>query len=394
MQSGQKILLIFVCAFVAAVIVFGTVLGIVIGVQKSGAAAEYNGVTMDEKTASYFASYYKYDFIAALANSGVDAYDAPDFWHSKDADGIAYGTYLVVGVRNYISDILVANYYYNRYATLDSSARSKIDASVDAIMSRLGSSSEAADALSACGTDKTALKTAAEMFYKARYAMDEIYGVGGATLMGYPDDCEKYLREYSRVKLLFIRTEDTFRLDTDGNRVVTDGEYEMRDLTTQEIADREALIAKIDAEIEGYETGANIQITEEIFDNYAKNQGEGENSKIDSGYYFSETSAYSAAFAEDVSFDIVEKSLSMEIGEYEKVVTDFAVCYIYRCNVVPGAYSDTSDEGFFADFYSDAAVFLFAELLETMREDVEFSDKLSEDDIVGVGYDSDIYVRF
>ena len=84
----------------------------------------------------------------------------------------------------------------------------------------------------------------------------------------------------------------------------------------------------------------------------------------------------------------------MEIGEYEKVVTDFAVCYIYRCNVVPGAYSDTSDEGFFADFYSDAAVFLFAELLETMREDVEFSDKLSEDDIVGVGYDSDIYVRF
>ena len=84
----------------------------------------------------------------------------------------------------------------------------------------------------------------------------------------------------------------------------------------------------------------------------------------------------------------------MEIGDYRKVETDFAVCYIYRCEVESGAYSDTSEKGFFADFFSDAADFLFAELLESMREDVTFSDKLSEDDIVGVAYDSDLYIRF
>ena len=395
MQRGQRLLWGFVCAFIAVVIVFGIVLGIVIGVQMAGAAAEYKGVTMDKKTAAYFASYYKYNFIASLKAKDVDAYDAPDFWHSKDEDGIAYGTYLVIGAKNYIADILVSNYYYNRYASLDGNAREKINEAVDAVMSRLGDSSEATETLAVCRTDKDSLKKAAEMLYKARYAKNEIYGTGGATLMGYPEECERYLAEYSRVKLLFIRTRDTFLLDSDGKRVVgSDGAYEMRDLTTQEIADREALFAKIDSEIAGYESGANIQITEELFDGYLKAHGEGEKAKNTSGYYFSERSVYSAAFAEDVSLDIVKKSLEMDIGDYEKICTDFAVCYIYRCDVEKGAYSDTSDEGFFADFYSDAADFLFDELLENMREDVEFGEKLSEDDIVGIGYDSDIYVRF
>ena len=84
----------------------------------------------------------------------------------------------------------------------------------------------------------------------------------------------------------------------------------------------------------------------------------------------------------------------MEKREYKKVVTDFAVCYVYRCEVKSGAYVDTSDTGFFADFYSDAAVFLFAELLRDMRDGVDFDEMLSGEDFVAGPYDSDIYVRF
>lgn len=394
MQKGQKLLIVFICAFVAAVLIFGVVLGIIIGVQRAGAVAEYNGVTVDESTAFYFASYYKYNFIATLKSGGVDAYDAIDFWHSKDSDGVAYGTQLVLGVKNYIADILVANYYYNRYATLSSADKSRIDAAVDALVSRFSDATALDESLSLCKTDRKALKSAAEMLYKANYAKTEIYGTSGATLMGYPDECEKYLAEYSRVKLLFIRTENVFVRDEDGNYVISDGVYETRELTSEEKAEREALIARIDAEIEGYENGGNIQITEELFDSYLSNYGEGERDKNSSGYYFSASSVYSAAFAEDVSEEIVKTALNMEIGEYEKVLTDFAVCYIYRCEVESGAYTDTSERGFFADFYSDAADFLFAELLENLRDEVVFGDKLTSDDIVGLPYDSDIYIRF
>ena len=394
MQKGQRLLLAFACAFLAAVLIFGIVLGIVIGVQRAGAVAEYNGVTVDEKTAFYLASYYKYNFIASLKSADVDAYDSIDFWYRKDSDGVAYGTHLVLGVKNYIADILVANYYYNRYATLSASDKDKINTAVDALISRFSSVGALDDALSLCKTDRKALKNAAEMLYKANYAKTVIYGTGGAKLANYPDECEKYLNEYSRVKLLFIRTENVFLRDEEGNYVITDGEYETRELTAEEKAEREALIARIDAEILGYEEGGNIQITEELFDSYLSNYGEGEQDKKSSGYYFSESSVYSAAFAEDVSSEIVKAALTMDIRQYEKVVTDFAVCYIYRCEVASGAYADTSENGFFADFYSDAADFLFAELTESMREDVVFSDKLTSEDIVGVPYNSDIYIRF
>lgn len=394
MQKGQRLLLTFVCAFMAAVLIFGIVLGIIIGAQRAGAVAEYNGVTVDEKAAFYLASYYKYNYIASLKSADVDAYDSIDFWHRKDSDGVAYGTHLVLGVKNYIADLLVANYYYNRYATLSAADKAKINTALDALVSRFSSTGALDDALSVCKTDRKALGNAAEMLYKAARAKTVIYGTEGAKLVNYPDECEKYLNEYSRVKLLFIRTENVFVRDDKGNYVITDGEYETRELTAEEKAEREALIARIDAEIEGYENGGNIQITEELFDSYLSNYGEGERDKNSSGYYFSQSSVYSAAFAEDVSAEIVKTALTMETKQYEKVVTDFAVCYIYRCDVESGVYADTSEKGFFADFYSDAADFLFAELTESMREDVAFGDKLTSEDIVGLPYDSDIYIRF
>lgn len=394
MQKGQKILLTFVCAFVAAVLVFGIVFGIIIGVQKAGAIAEYNGVTVDKSTAFYLASYYKYSFIASLKSLDIEAHDSLDFWQSKDSDGIAYGTHLVLGVKNYIADILVANYYYNRYATLDSYDKDKINGAVDSLVSRFSSAGALDEALALCKTDRKALRNAAKMLYKADRAKNVIYGTEGAKLVNYPDECEKYLGEYSRVKLLFIRTEDVFVRDDKGNYVINGGEYERRELTAEEKAEREALIAKIDAEIEGYEAGGDIQITEELFDSYLSNHGEGERDKNSSGYYFSQSSAYSAAFAEDVSSEIVKTALNMEIGEYEKVTTDFAVCYIYRLEVEKGAYADTSEKGFFADFYSDAADFLFADMLKNMRDEVEFGEWIASEDIVSLSYDSDIYIRF
>ena len=84
----------------------------------------------------------------------------------------------------------------------------------------------------------------------------------------------------------------------------------------------------------------------------------------------------------------------MLIKEYRKVDTGFAICYIYKCPVESGAYVDSSEEGFFADFYSDAADFHFANTLEDMREDVIFTGKLTEEDIIGVSYDSDLYMKF
>jgi len=395
MQKGQRLLLIFAAAFVGLALIFGLVFGIIIGVDRASAVAEYGGVTMDKKTASYFASYYKYSYIALLRGQGVEAYDDPEFWYTSNADGVTYGRLLAEGARAFISDVIVANYYFNRYASLDSSERKKINAAADAVIERFNGNTDALnDAFVKCGIDLGALKSAAEMLYKAISAKSEIYGTAGVKLSEFPEECTEYLNEYSHVKLLFIRTEDTFVLDENGNRVFSGGTYETRPLTEEEKSERQSFIERVDSEISGYESGGDLQITEEIFDGYLKKYKEGDSDRDSGGYYFSGTSAYTAAFAEEVSADVVETALNMKIGEYEKVATDFAVCYIYRYEVAPGAYLDSSADGFFADFYSDAADYLYIRLLENMREDVVFTDKLSDTDILGLSYESDLYVRF
>lgn len=397
LPKGNKILILFVAVFIAAALIFGIVFGVISAVRKASAAAEYSGVMMDEATASYFASFYKYKYIAALRGSDIEAYDSLDFWGTFDAQGISYGSRLVVGTRNFISDILVANYYFDRYAKLDASDKAILEETYNAVLSRFDGG-RLAEVLSGAATDTASLKRAIEMYYKYVEAQTEIYGVGGATLLGYPDECEKYLNKYSRVKLLFIRTEDTFVLDEEGNRVVEDGKDTTRPLTETEIAEREALISRIDSEIEGYKNGGNLQITAELFESYIDTYGEGESDKTDSGYYFSAYSDYSIAFAEDVSADVVKTALEMQIGEYKKVATKIGdsdvVCYVYRCLPASGAYVDTSEEGFFADFYSDAADFLFSEMLTDMREETQFFGKLTEEDIINISYDSDLFVRF
>ncbi len=390
-------LIIFAAAFVCAALIFGVVFGIIIAVDNASAIASYGGVNIDEETAKYLSSYHKYTYIAYLRSQKVEAYDDPEFWYSSNADGITYGRLLTEGARAFISDVLVSNYYFDKYSSLDSSAKAAIEAAVEAVEGRFYSDGAALnEALAKRGLTRRGLERAAEMIYKTAYAQTMIYGDSGAKLMNadYFYECERYLAEYSRVKLLFIRTENTFELDENGKRLQDSGGYKMRELSVTEKSERAALMEKIDAEIAGYKSGADIQITEELFEGYIKKQGEGDPELDDEGYYFSKASAYTAAFASDVSEDIVRTALDIRIGDYAKVETEFAVCYLYRCEPATGAYLDTSETGFFADFYSDAADFLFVDTLDKIRGDVVFNDKLSDADIIGVGYDSDLYMRY
>lgn len=400
----NKILIVLAAVFVLAAVIFSVIFGVIASVRQKKAVAEYNGVTIDERCASYFVSYYKYVYVTELCNSGVDAYDVPEFWASSDAEGVSYGSRLIIGVRNFISDILVGNYYFDKYGKLDSNDRSKIDQLYESVISRF-SEDRLGIVLDAVFTDKRAIKRAIEMYYKAASAKAEIYGIGGSTLMGYPDECEEYLREYSRVKLLFIRSENTFATDENGNRILADGGgYLMRDLTENELAERAELIAELDYIIDGKDP--NVKITEEYFEQKIKDHGEGEDDKTGSGYYFSISSDYTAAFAADVSSDVVKNALEMKDGELRKVEGEFGtrddygdytfrgVCYVYKCPVVSGVYTDTAEDGFFFDFYSDAADFLYAKMLEDMREDAVFTGKLTEDEIIEISYDSELFPRF
>ena len=371
LQRGQKRLVIFIAAFVLAALIFAIVFGAIMAVRRAMAVVKYESVNIDEKTTAYLISYYKYWYMGNLRAQGIpDVEDTMEFWGTSDENGIEYGQILTIDTLNFIKRIAVSNHIFNQYGTLTAADRKNIDDSVDSIFKNLGD--DADEALSACGTDKASVRRAAEMIYKDSLAQKTLFGADGSKLTMYEDDaidCEKYLQEYSRVKILVIGKENA---------------------TESERKERAELISKIDEEIRRHENKEDGRITEEIFESYIKNNSDGDKSRAEDGYYFNAFSEYTQSivqnntvFAEGDGAKIVETALEMKMESYEKIEIDYATIYLYKCQIELGAYGASANQDFFSDFYSDAADYFFPLLLANLREDVIFTDKISSVPIIG-----------
>ena len=371
LQRGQKILVIFVAAFVLAALVFAIVFGAIMSARRAMAAVRYESVNIDEKTAAYLISYYKYWYMGNLRAQRIpDVEDTMEFWGTSDENGIEYGQILMIDTLNFLRRIAVSNHVFNQYGKLTDADRKSISDKVDAMFNSLGD--DADEALAASGTDRASVRRAAELIYKDSLAQKTLCGEDGSKLLAYESevlDLEKYLQEYSRVKILVIGKEDA---------------------TESELAERAELIGRIDEEIRRYESKEDGRMTEELFESYIKNNSDGDKSRAEGGYYFSAFSEYTESIIKsDTVFkngdgkEIVETALNMKNESYEKIEIDFATIYLYKCQVEPEAYGALANKDFFGDFYSDAADYLFPLLLHDLFDDVEFTERLAELPIIG-----------
>ena len=112
-----------------------------------------------------------------------------------------------------------------------------------------------------------------------------------------------------------------------------------------------------------------------------------------SGYYFSSTSSYTSEFAQDAP-EIVKLAFSTEIGHYAECEVDFGVCFIYSCVPDEGAYSRSSLEHFFTDFYDDAAAYIYSASVDSYLTDVAVKEKYDRYAIVTKPYNHELSVKF
>ena len=90
-NGKSAFLLIFVSAFLAVTLIFGTVLIVISARRTARAAVSYNGATVTTGVANYFASYYKYIYMQELVRAGVERVeDYPAFWDKTAEDGKTY----------------------------------------------------------------------------------------------------------------------------------------------------------------------------------------------------------------------------------------------------------------------------------------------------------------
>lgn len=401
-KNGSKrnvFLICFVSIFVAVALIIGAVFGIIAAVENSNAAFKYEGMTISEELASFFVSYYKYEYLSMLKRNGVsNAEDTKEFWNTKCNSVNTYGEFLEYNTREYIKQILVANFLFDNTKKLSAAEKRDIELAAEEILDYHadGSVETFNEETAEFGFTYSIFEDAAKMLYKATVARSVIFGSDGSKISSEADSCNDFLSKYSRVKLLFIRTSDKFKLDDKGNRVQgDDGNDVLEVLSAEERAERAQDIEEIRAAISAIHEDGDMQMSPELFDYYLKKYAnDGDSSKSDDGYYFYSSSVFTVEFAKEFE-DIVDKSInSMSVGDFAEVKTDFGVCFIYKCDIEPGAYFDQDEDSCFLDFYELAAIYTFDEMLKKLSADVVVKERFDNIDIISMPYNSVFYPRF
>lgn len=393
--KGAKITIIAVCAFLAAVLVFGIVFGSIIAARNASYVMTCDGFGIDTGVATYLVSYFKARYVTYMKQSGITVTDTPEFWATPS--GVfenTYGDYLKYETEEYVKQLVAACALFDQNATLSDSDKKAIKVATDEILDfrHNGSKAEFNAATEQYGFDYDDFCRGTEMIYKAWALSVKLFGTNGEKMTSYSDFRDSYLGNYTRVKLLFIRTETKFVTDENGNRVKGENGNDLTvELTDDEKAVREDRINELREVIKGINDGT---VAPERFDellNSDYNEGD-RSSNARNGYYFCTGSSFTTDFSQGLP-QVVEKSLELEIGTATEIECDFGVCFALRENVAEGAYENTDASWCFADYNALAANALYQKMLKEMAELVQTRDKWSLISPITVPYTSDYTAR-
>ena len=392
-KARPNLLIIIIAIVLSLLLIFGIVLGTVLIVREVTSVASFGGIYIDEGVASYLAASFKYSYLVAL---GEDAFDGELFWQQEMDDGVTYGEMLEKETESYIRGILVGAYLYNMTKSLSASEREYLETNTREVLEyqAKGDIGYFNSVSAEMGFDYDDFCVGTELAYKAVAAKNVLYGVGGSELKsgGYFGDCNTYFDTFSRVRMLFIRTENDFIIEE--GEFVRDslGQYKTYELTDSEKAQRQADIEEIRSLIYGLENDLDSQISTYYFSSMIEKYNSYDDYK-ESGYYFSNMSEYTAGFATEVGKAAVDSALGLKEDEYAEVEYDDGIIFIYRMENDPFAYLNPDYEVFFTDFYPDAAAYLFAKALTDSSPMVKVKESYYSIDVISLPYNSQFVVR-
>lgn len=404
-KKKKNVLLIVAGAVVAIALTMGLVLGIINFISSRRAVMEYDGTRMDEKVAAYLVSTYKTEYLASLKAKGIAyAEDSEEFWNEENPDGSGtFGKGFERAAEARLKQILIGVYLYDSVAEMGKNTKTAIENTANQVASYRYNMESGFEALFEAdaekfGYDYKSFVKAATMLYKSNVACSMLYGENGAGVAQDTDACTEYLNAaYSHVSLVFVRTETTYKLDDEGNRVTVQSGYELEELSEEEKAERQNVINELIGMINGYKVSDSEALAAKITalaNNYRSEQA---SKRIEKGYYFAEGSEYKESFISEARFEpIVKKALAMQLDETgrafgycelnldgkktddEKQKAERVVCFIYKSEPKANAYADVDLSDFFTDFYKGAAQLAYAKDVIKRSADVKVKDKFYE----------------
>lgn len=390
---SRRVFIIFTAAFLGLVLVIGAVFGVIGIVNGSTSVMRFKGVYLKEGVSNYLASTYKYDFMSSLTRAGVECYDSEHFWESEAEEGKTWGEILKENTESYLKRVIIGSYLFDRNTGLKRADKDVIEKATSEVLEyRTGGDVDRFNEMAEpMGFTYRDFKRAAEMLYKYEMAKTVIFGYDGAALKSgsFSRECNEYFeKEYSKVKLIIIRTEGDFATDPEtGDKVYSEFDEDKKAEIQEKIEEIRELIYNTENDLVA--DGMN----EDTFNWYIANEFPTGTVNDTEGYYFSSSSSYSLEFAEDAP-EVVKKALGMEVGHYAEAELDIGVCFIYKCPLDRGAYDRIAVAHFFSDFYENAASYVYSVSVEAYLGGVTVKDKYDGEKVVSVPYNNELLVKF
>ena len=317
----------------------------------------YGSHSINENEFSYYLATYK----GKYAQTYADFKNTPEYFSSVVTDdGQTVENVLYSAVVHNVEMTLVCEQMFDDYGlSLSRSVEDTINSYIDDFVDEYadGSRNKFNAALGAYGVNINMLKKIYLRDEKVSALYDALYGTNG--IIGITDeDRQNYLDEnYVRVRHIYVNNKYMYATDEDGVQEYTDdGLRKKRELTAEELAAKQALIDAID---ESLAEGADF---DEVYDAFS------EDKYYKNGYYISENMDFIA--------DVTDSAMSLEVGEYKKIETDYGTHYIMRLEMDEKPWENEDNSDFFDGYDTTVGPALFADMAEAKISEVVLNEEV------------------
>ena len=317
----------------------------------------YGSHSINENEFSYYLATYK----GKYAQTYADFKNTPEYFSSVVTDdGQTVEDVLYSAVVHNVEMTLVCEQMFDDYGlSLSRSVEDTINSYIDDFVDEYadGSRNKFNAALGAYGVNINMLKKIYLRDEKVSALYDALYGTNG--IIGITDeDRQNYLdTNYVRVRHIYVNNKYMYATDEDGVQEYTDdGLRKKRELTAEELAAKQALIDAID---ESLAEGADF---DEVYDAFS------EDKYYKNGYYISENM--------DFISDVTDSAMSLEVGEYKKIETDYGTHYIMRLEMDEKPWENEDNSDFFDGYDTTVGQALFADMAEEKISEVVLNEEV------------------
>ena len=317
----------------------------------------YGSHSINENEFSYYLATYK----GKYAQTYADFKNTPEYFSSVVTDdGQTVKDVLYSAVVHNVEMTLVCEQMFDDYGlSLSRSVEDTINSYIGDFVDEYadGSRNKFNAALGAYDVNINMLKKIYLRDEKVSALYDALYGTNG--IIGITDeDRQNYLDEnYVRVRHIYVNNKYMYATDEDGVQEYTDdGLRKKRELTAEELAAKQALIDAID---ESLAEGADF---DEVYDAFS------EDKYYKNGYYISENM--------DFISDVTDSAMSLEVGEYKKIETDYGTHYIMRLEMDEKPWENEDNSDFFDGYDTTVGQALFADMAEEKISEVVLNEEV------------------